>query len=117
MARHLSWLPRSGSPVFPVNLVIVLDSVGRTTVPSNVRSVVNLYVEGGIGSLVHPEGSDGGGTIRNIGDGSVNHFSIIAARESQMLNLVMGAVRPDAAPATGAKKNNAAGARPATTAN
>jgi hypothetical protein len=106
-----------GQSRVPVNLVIVLDGVGRTAVPSNVRRVVNLYVEGGIGALVHGEGGNGGGTIRNIGDGSNNHFSIIAARERQLLNLVMGATRPDSAPAAGGNKSDAAGAPRAATVN
>jgi hypothetical protein len=105
-----------GQSGVPVNLVVVLDGVGRTTVSSNVRRVVNLYVEGGLGSLVHREGRDDG-TIRNIGDGSNNHFSIIAARERQLLNLVMGATRPDGAPAAGGNKSDAAGAPPAATVN
>jgi pimeloyl-ACP methyl ester carboxylesterase len=85
-----------GQSRVPVKLVIVLDGVGRTAVPSNVRRVLK-----------------NDGSVRNIGQPSVNHFSIISAHERQLLALVLGAIRDDSTPQADANKSDAPATAPA----
>jgi hypothetical protein len=49
----------------PVALVIPIDPVGTTTVPSNVRRAVNFYVSDGMGSAVS-KGANFRGQIANL---------------------------------------------------
>jgi pimeloyl-ACP methyl ester carboxylesterase len=84
----------------PVELVVTIDPVGTTVVPSNVRRTVNLYVRGGIGAPIQ-RASKSRGAVQNVPEANpdIGHFSIIAARETQVLGLVLAATGARSAPA------------------
>jgi len=76
----------------PVNLVITIDGVSGPPVPPNVRKLINLYVRGGFGdAIARPAGFSG--VLQNIQvEGpNVGHFSIIDAKETQLLTYVLAA--------------------------
>jgi hypothetical protein len=76
----------------PVSLVITIDGVSGPPVQSNVRKLINLYVRGGFGDpIARPPGYSG--ILENIPvEGpNVGHFSIIDAKEPQLLAYVLAA--------------------------
>jgi hypothetical protein len=78
----------------PVALLIVIDGVGRSAVPPNVRKLVNYYVAGGISSAIaRPPGQRG--TLHNIAvsDAGIGHFTLIAAKQAELFREVVQASR------------------------
>ena len=77
----------------PVELLIVIDGVGRGAVPPNVRKVTNYYVAGGISSaMTRPAGQRG--TLQNIAvSGGAGHFTVIAAKQAELFRQVVQASR------------------------
>lgn len=76
----------------PVSLVVTIDGVSGPPVQFNVRKLINLYVRGGFGNpIARPPGYSG--ILQNIpvDDPNVGHFSIITAKEPQLLAYVLAA--------------------------
>jgi len=97
----------------PVNLVIKIDGTAAPPVPHNVRKLINVYVNGGYGNAI-ARPTDFLGTLQNIPvDGpNVDHYSIIDAKQAQLLNYVLAAAGSHAPSSTGKSKrptNAAAG--------
>jgi pimeloyl-ACP methyl ester carboxylesterase len=76
----LSVARRLGASGIPVALVVLLDPVSGTVVPSNVGRAINLYVSGGLGTTVQAEtGSRGNVTNMDFRGAGMDHMSIQAA--------------------------------------
>jgi pimeloyl-ACP methyl ester carboxylesterase len=78
----------------PVNLLVVIDGVGRSAIPPNVRKAVNYYVAGGISSAMRRKN----GALKNIPvrGANVGHFTVIATKQAELLRDVMQAGRAPA---------------------
>lgn len=92
----------------PVNLVITIDGMSGPPVPPNVRKLINLYVHGGYGDAI-ARPANFSGTLQNIPvEGpNIGHFSIIAAKEAQLLNYVLTAAASRGPSSTGKRERPA----------
>ena len=95
MAAHLA------AAKVPVQLAVIIDGSSGPPVAPNVRRLVNFYVFDGYGApITRP--TNFRGSLENIAvkDSKVGHFSIIDAKERQLLSLVLSAARsgPAASP-------------------
>ena len=78
----------------PVQLAVIIDGNSGPPVTPNVRKLVNFYVVNGYGSpITRP--TNFRGSLENIPvkDPNVGHFSIIDAKERQLLSYVLSAAR------------------------
>ena len=88
MAAHLN------TAKVPVQLAVIIDGNSGPPVTPNVRKLVNFYVVNGYGSpITRP--TNFRGSLENIPvkDPNVGHFSIIDAKERQLLSYVLSAAR------------------------
>ena len=78
----------------PVQLVVIIDGSSGPPVAPNIRKLVNFYVFNGYGGPITRQ-TNFRGSLENIPvkDSNVGHFSIIDAKERQLLSYVMSAAR------------------------
>lgn len=78
----------------PVQLAVIIDGSSGPPVAPNIRKLVNFYVFNGYGGPITRQ-TNFRGSLENIPvkDSNVGHFSIIDAKERQLLSYVMSAAR------------------------
>jgi hypothetical protein len=88
-----------GAAKVPVKLLVTIDGMSGPPVSSNVRKLVNVFVDGGYGSAI-PRPRRFAGVIENIPVSGVGHFSIIRAQEGRLFRYILAAAAepPPAAP-------------------
>lgn len=82
----------------PVQLIVTVEPVLDPPVPPNVRSIINFYLPDGISGPIAPP-PNFPGSITNVVEHNPNidHFTLVPAREDEIVGAVLAASRPTGA--------------------
>lgn len=94
----------------PVELIVTVEPMGFTGIPSNVRRVLNYYVPGGVSGAM-PRPMDFRGVLTNIEvkNPNLGHWTLARAKEDEVVRAVLaaagrgGGVRSSPTPKTTAR--------------